>query len=83
MKRRMQTVSVVPAQRLAQARAGAPAPAFYQEITDRIIAELEPGTVPWVKPWGSAKAGLVLPRNAANAPVAAPAAKEQQLPQRG
>ncbi|WP_192180376.1 ArdC family protein [Mesorhizobium amorphae] len=38
---------------------------LYQEITDRIIAELERGTVPWVKPWGSAKAGLGLPRNAA------------------
>ncbi|MGX7877268.1 ArdC family protein [Mesorhizobium sp. ORM6] len=38
---------------------------LYQEITDRIIAELERGIVPWVKPWGSAKAGLGLPRNAA------------------
>ncbi|WP_292029350.1 zincin-like metallopeptidase domain-containing protein, partial [Mesorhizobium sp.] len=39
---------------------------LYQEITDRIIAELERGTVPWVKPWGSAKAGLGLPKNAAS-----------------
>ncbi|PBC04191.1 zincin-like metallopeptidase domain-containing protein [Mesorhizobium sp. WSM3860] len=38
---------------------------LYQQITDRIIAELERGTVPWVKPWGSAKAGLGLPSNAA------------------
>ncbi|MCF6127595.1 DUF1738 domain-containing protein [Mesorhizobium sp. M7A.F.Ca.CA.001.09.2.1] len=38
---------------------------LYQEITDRIIAELERGTVPWVKPWGRARTGLGLPRNAA------------------
>ena len=24
---------------------------LYQQITDRIIAELEKGTVPWHKPW--------------------------------
>src|ERR1700723_2335050 len=38
---------------------------LYQEVTDRIIAELEQGRVPWVQPWGRAKAGLGLPRNAA------------------
>ncbi|TGT91285.1 MULTISPECIES: zincin-like metallopeptidase domain-containing protein [unclassified Mesorhizobium] len=38
---------------------------LYSEITDRIIADLERGAVPWVKPWGSAKAGLGLPKNAA------------------
>jgi len=39
---------------------------IYQEVTDRIIAELEAGRVPWVQPWGTpqAKAGLGLPRNA-------------------
>lgn len=40
-------------------------PSLYQEVTDRIIAELEQGRVPWVQPWGRAKAGLGLPRNAA------------------
>jgi antirestriction protein ArdC len=40
-------------------------PTLYQEVTDRIIAELEQGAVPWVQPWGRAKAGLGLPRNAA------------------
>lgn len=30
---------------------------IYQEITDRIVAELEQGTVPWVKPWSAATAG--------------------------
>lgn len=40
---------------------------LYEEITDRIIAELEAGRVPWVQPWGSqtAKAPLGLPKNAA------------------
>lgn len=40
---------------------------LYQEITDRIIVELEAGIVPWVQPWGrsEAGAGLGLPRNAA------------------
>jgi antirestriction protein ArdC len=39
---------------------------LYQEVTDRIIAELEAGIVPWVQPWGSSEggAGLGLPRNA-------------------
>ncbi|MUT27284.1 MULTISPECIES: zincin-like metallopeptidase domain-containing protein [Mesorhizobium] len=46
-------------------RGGRTGASLYQEITDRIIAELERGTVPWVKPWGSAKAGLGLPSNAA------------------
>jgi len=38
---------------------------LYQEVTDKIIAELEQGRVPWVQPWGGAKAGLGLPKNAA------------------
>ncbi len=38
---------------------------LYSEITDRIIADLERGCVPWVKPWGAAKAAVGLPRNAA------------------
>ncbi|PLP60793.1 antirestriction protein ArdC [Mesorhizobium loti] len=38
---------------------------LYSEITDRIIADLERACVPWVKPWGPAKAGVGLPRNAA------------------
>jgi antirestriction protein ArdC len=40
---------------------------IYQEVTDRIIAELEAGRVPWVQPWGAARAGIGLPRNAATA----------------
>lgn len=38
---------------------------LYQEVTDRIVAELEAGRVPWVQPWGSSSAGLGLPKNAA------------------
>jgi antirestriction protein ArdC len=38
---------------------------LYQEITDKIIAELEQGRVPWVQPWGNAGAPLGTPRNAA------------------
>lgn len=39
---------------------------FYDDITNRIIAELEAGRFPWVQPWGTAtaKAPLSLPRNA-------------------
>ncbi len=38
---------------------------LYAEVTSRIIAELEAGRVPWVQPWGRAKAELGLPENAA------------------
>jgi antirestriction protein ArdC len=38
---------------------------FYEDITRKIIAELEAGCVPWVQPWGKAKAPLAMPRNAA------------------
>jgi antirestriction protein ArdC len=37
----------------------------YQEITNKITAELEQGRVPWVQPWGKVGAPLGLPRNAA------------------
>jgi antirestriction protein ArdC len=47
-------------------RTGRDRPSLYQEITDKIIAELEAGRVPWVQPWGTvqAKASLTMPRNA-------------------
>ena len=44
-----------------------PAPdraSLYQEITDRIIAELETGRVPWVQPWAASNAPLAMPQNA-------------------
>lgn len=37
---------------------------LYQTITDRIIAALEAGTAPWLKPWKNAGSQLALPRNA-------------------
>ncbi len=42
---------------------------IYQEVTDRIVIELEAGRVPWVQPWGApnAEAGLGLPKNASTA----------------
>ena len=51
----------------ARARAGRDRTSLYQEITDKIIAELEAGRVPWVQPWGTAaaKALLAMPKNAA------------------
>ena len=50
----------------ARARTGQDRPSLYQEITDKIIAELEAGRVPWVQPWGTvaANASLAMPKNA-------------------
>ncbi len=50
---------------ISQARAGQNRATLYTEITDKIIAELEAGRVPWVQPWGTAavKAPLTMPRN--------------------
>ncbi|MCK1450515.1 DUF1738 domain-containing protein [Bradyrhizobium sp. 35] len=40
---------------------------LYDDITNKIITELEAGRVPWVQPWGSAaaKPPLALPKSAA------------------
>lgn len=38
---------------------------LYAQITDRIIAELEAGIVPWVQPWAASAAPLGMPCNAA------------------
>ena len=48
------------------ARPGSDRASLYDDITNKIIAELEAGRVPWVQPWGTsvAKAPLDLPRNA-------------------
>jgi antirestriction protein ArdC len=50
----------------SRARAGESRASLYDEITDKIIAELEAGRVPWVQPWGTAaaKAPLAMPKNA-------------------
>jgi antirestriction protein ArdC len=51
----------------AGARIGSDRASLYDEITSKIVAELEAGRVPWVQPWGTAavKAPLTMPRNAA------------------
>jgi len=38
---------------------------LYQEITDKIIRDLEQGRVPWVQPWANTATPLGLPKNAA------------------
>jgi antirestriction protein ArdC len=48
-----------------RARCGTRAP-LYEEITGRIIAELEAGRLPWVQPWGNARAAIGMPFNAAS-----------------
>ena len=40
----------------ARARSGNDRTALYQTITDKIIAELGAGRVPWVQPWGTVTA---------------------------
>jgi N-terminal domain of anti-restriction factor ArdC len=51
----------------ACAPSGSGRTSLYDEITIKIIAELEAGRVPWVQPWGTAaaKAPLAMPKNAA------------------
>jgi antirestriction protein ArdC len=53
----------------ARARTGQDRSSLYDEITDKIVAELEAGRVPWVQPWGTAaaKAPLAIPKNASTA----------------
>ena len=48
------------------ARTGSEPPrgSLYDEVTARIIAELEEGRFPWVQPWSNAAASPGLPRNA-------------------
>ena len=50
----------------AHIHTGADRTSIYDEITNKIITELEAGRVPWVQPWGTAaaKAPLALPNNA-------------------
>lgn len=41
-------------------------PDIYRTVTDRIIAELQAGRVPWARPWDAAHAAIGLPYNAAS-----------------
>jgi antirestriction protein ArdC len=49
------------------ARSGADRTSLYDDITNKIITELEAGRMPWIQPWGTAaaKAPLTMPANAA------------------
>lgn len=50
----------------SRARSGEDRSNLYDEITNKIIGELEAGRVPWVQPWGTtAKASLAMPKSAA------------------
>lgn len=64
-----------PARQTAAKRAAKAAPpataeagraSLYEEVTGRIVAELEAGRLPWVQPWGRVPGGAApgLPRNA-------------------
>ena len=48
-------------------RSGSNRTSLYDEITGKILAELEAGRLPWVQPWGTAaaKAPLAMPKNVA------------------
>ena len=45
-------------------KADAPRGSLYDEVTASIIAQLEAGAFPWVRPWSTALAAPGLPRNA-------------------
>ncbi len=47
-----------------QSASGTSRISLYEEVTDRIVAELEKGCVPWVQPWQASGAALGLPRSA-------------------
>jgi antirestriction protein ArdC len=45
-------------------RGNEPRASLYEEVTAKIIAQLEAGVFPWVQPWSASAAGIGLPRNA-------------------
>jgi antirestriction protein ArdC len=55
------------AEKTKSGRAGKAKTSLYEEITARIVVDLEAGTFPWAQPWGAGQenAALGLPRNAA------------------
>jgi len=51
----------------AEPKSDLPRASLYDDVTAKIIAQLEAGSVPWVRPWGKTKGGPAapgLPRNA-------------------
>lgn len=64
----MPVAEIIPMARQDRAAADAGGrSSLYDDITSKIIAELEQGRLPWVQPWATsaAKAPLAMPRNAA------------------
>jgi antirestriction protein ArdC len=56
------------AKRSTPHRTATPKPSLYEDITSKIIAELEAGIFPWARPWGAGGAShqsFALPQNAA------------------
>lgn len=51
-------------ERRARRSSAIPRASLYEEVTQRIIAELEAGRFPWVQPWSNAAAAVDMPRNA-------------------
>jgi antirestriction protein ArdC len=49
---------------LRAAHGGEPRASLYDEVTAKIVAQLEAGVFPWAQPWSSAAAVAGLPRNA-------------------
>lgn len=45
--------------------AGTSRASLYDEVTAKIIAELEAGRAPWVQPWAAAEVAVGMPKNAA------------------
>ncbi|MEJ1968462.1 MAG: ArdC-like ssDNA-binding domain-containing protein [Rhizomicrobium sp.] len=53
-------------QTFEQSASGTSRVSLYDEVTARIIRELEQGCVPWVRPWEASGVSLGLPRSAAS-----------------
>lgn len=50
----------------ARGRSGSDRASIYDEVTSKIIAELEAGRIPWVQPWGATVgASVAMPKNGA------------------
>ena len=56
----------------ARMRSGSGRTSLYDEITDKIITELEAGRVPWVQPWGTAAAKAPLALQTPCSPASSP-----------
>jgi antirestriction protein ArdC len=53
-----------------RARTGSDRSSLYDDITNKIIGELDAGRVPWVQPWGTAAAKAPLTMRGTPPPAA-------------